>query len=102
MVTKYVSSAVRDFLQAMKPSLPEVSFYKKMSIIDIKVITNARQGKVKTDEQGQLRVYVTVVPQKGEANEAVIKLLADHFGVKKREVVIVKGLHSNHKTVQVG
>ena len=37
----------------------------------------------------------------GRANAAVIKLLSDHLGVPKSRLVIVRGLSSRLKTVQV-
>ncbi len=40
-------------------------------------------------------------PKEGRANQAVIKLLADHFGVPKSQVRIISGFKSRNKIVEV-
>ena len=37
----------------------------------------------------------------GEANKAVVKLLAKHFGVAKSCVRIISGATSKHKTIEI-
>ena len=49
-----------------------------------------------------LRVRVAAAPADGEANRAVIALLAKSFGVAKREIEIVRGDASREKWVRVG
>lgn len=49
-----------------------------------------------------LRVRVAAAPADGAANEAVIALLARHFEVAKREIVIVRGASARDKWVRVG
>jgi len=46
-------------------------------------------------------VRVTATPEKGKANEKVIKLLAKHFKVAKSQVKIIRGLTSRNKTVEI-
>ena len=41
-------------------------------------------------EGGEIRVYVTVVPEDGKANAAVQKLLAKALGVAKSRLVLVR------------
>ena len=74
--------------------------------IQVKVITNARTSNVPgkravEEKDGVLVVRVNVVPEKGKANEAVVKLLAKHFGVAKSEVKIVRGVTGRNKVVEV-
>ncbi|MEK7120304.1 MAG: DUF167 domain-containing protein, partial [Patescibacteria group bacterium] len=40
-------------------------------------------------------------PQKGEANEAVLKLLAEHLHMPKSRIKIVQGLRSKKKLVLI-
>ena len=40
-------------------------------------------------------------PKEGRANQAVIKLLADHFGVPKSQVRIISGFKSRNKVIDV-
>jgi len=46
-------------------------------------------------------VKVKEPPKEGKANEAVIKLLAEHFGVPKSQVRILSGLRSRNKVIDV-
>ena len=68
--------------------------------LQIKVMPNARKESV-IEADGVLVVRVNVVPEKGKANEAVIKLLAKHFKVAKSKVKIVRGLTSRNKVVEI-
>lgn len=67
---------------------------------NVRVIPHSRQSKV-VDDGGILRVYTTVAPEKGNANKAVIELLADYFNVPKSRIKILKGLTFREKTVAV-
>jgi hypothetical protein len=70
-------------------------------IVRIKVIPRAKKELVK--EEGEvLKVYVTAPPEDGRANEAVIKILAKHFGVAKSRVRIMKGETIRNKAVEIG
>ena len=51
---------------------------------------------------GQLKVRIAAPPVDGAANAELIKLLARHFDVAKREVTIVSGETSRVKKVRVG
>lgn len=68
--------------------------------INIKVITKAKENKIKQEKDG-LKVYLTVVPEKGKANELLIKVLADYFKVSKSLVKIIKGEKSKDKTIKI-
>jgi uncharacterized protein (TIGR00251 family) len=48
-----------------------------------------------------LKVFVNAPPADGEANKAVVEVLAKHFGVGKSAVEIVKGLSGRNKVVAV-
>ncbi|MFA5966899.1 MAG: DUF167 domain-containing protein [Patescibacteria group bacterium] len=68
--------------------------------IQIKVIPNARRESVE-EKDGVLVVRVNKVPEKGKANEAVIKLLAKHFNAPKSAVKIIRGLTGRQKVVEI-
>ena len=53
------------------------------------------------DATGKLKVYVTAPPEDGRANEAVVEILAKHFGVKRRQVEILAGQTNRNKVVRV-
>ncbi len=69
-------------------------------IINVRVVPRAKQNKV-VAEAGRLKVYLTAPPVEGKANEALIEALAEHFGVKKRQVRLVRGEKGRDKTVEI-
>lgn len=68
--------------------------------IKIRVVTNAKKERI-IREGGAYKIYTSVPPEKGKANQAIIEILSRHFGVSKSRVKIVKGLKSKDKTVTV-
>ncbi|MEW5766438.1 MAG: DUF167 domain-containing protein [bacterium] len=67
----------------------------------IKVIPRSSVNRIVGPEEGMLRVKVTPPPSEGEANEAVIKLLAKSLGISKSSIMIVSGHHSRIKEIQI-
>lgn len=55
---------------------------------------------VEPTEQG-LRVWLRAQPQHGKASWALVCVLADHFGVSKSDVKILKGQTSKNKLVEI-
>lgn len=51
--------------------------------------------------QNMFKVRVRVKPVDGKANLEVIKLLANHFGVKESCVKIIRGASSKKKVVEI-
>lgn len=49
----------------------------------------------------EIRVYVTVVPESGKANEAVIKLMAKALGVPKTRLRLLRGATSRDKVFRI-
>ena len=50
---------------------------------------------------GSLKVSVTAAPEGGRANEAVLALLAEALGVKRRDLAVLRGQSSRAKAVEV-
>ncbi len=69
-------------------------------IVNIRVIPRARVQKIVADGD-TLRVYTNAAPSDGEANTAVIKMLAKHYGVPKSSIKIVRGATSHDKVVEI-
>ena len=67
---------------------------------NIRVTPHAKQNKV-VEADGVLRVYTTVAPENGRANDAVIKALAKHFGVAKSQIKIVRGVTARDKVIEI-
>ena len=68
--------------------------------IDIKVIPGAKIDLFK-EEGGRYKVYLTAPAVAGKANQALVKFLAEHFGVRQSQIEIIKGLKSRHKTIMI-
>jgi uncharacterized protein (TIGR00251 family) len=68
--------------------------------IQVKVKPNSRTEEV-SQEENSFTVKVKEPAREGKANQAVIKLLADHFGVPQSQVRILSGFGSRNKTVEV-
>ncbi len=69
--------------------------------ISVRVKPGARCDRVELREDGGLTVQVKAAPVDGKANEAVIALLAKHFGVKRGAVTLRQGLSSRDKVFEV-
>jgi len=69
--------------------------------IQVKTVPNAKKESVELKD-GVYVVRVRAVPEKGKANEAVVKLLAKHFKVAKNQVKIVRGVTRRNKVVEIG
>ena len=70
-------------------------------ILDIRVRPNAKQNKVGGEIAGRLIVFVQAPAIDGKANDAVAKVLADHFQVRARDIKIIRGETNRDKTVEV-
>jgi len=68
--------------------------------IQVRVRPNSRTEEVSQEGDGFI-VKVKEPPREGKANQAVIKLLAQHFGVSKSQVRILSGLRSGKKVIEV-
>lgn len=68
--------------------------------LDLKVTPRASRNRV-VREGDLIRVWVTAAPADGEANAAVVKVLAKALALPPSAVTIVSGLTSRHKTVEV-
>ncbi len=69
-------------------------------LIEVKVIPNAKKNRI-LEEGGMFKAYVTAPAVEGKANKALIKLLAEHFKVKKGDVRIIRGARSRKKVVEI-
>lgn len=68
--------------------------------INVKVFTRSAKEEVVQRPDGYT-VRVRAAPQDGKANEAVIRLLARHFGVTMSAVSVVRGLTVRNKIIEI-
>ncbi len=69
--------------------------------MQVKVTPGATRNEVVGPYGDGLKVRVTAAPEKGKANAAVIRLLAEHFSVAPARIAIVAGASSSRKTVDI-
>ncbi len=70
--------------------------------ISVRVKPGSTKGPlVEVAEDGSLTVYLRQRAVDGAANEALIEVLAKHFGVPKRDVDIASGHSSRIKRIRV-
>ena len=73
-----------------------------MSItIEILVQPRASREKIGPMHDGRLKIAVTAPPVDGEANAAVIALLARRLGVARGDITVVAGASSRRKTLRI-
>lgn len=68
--------------------------------IAVRVTPKASRNAVLVDGE-MLRVTVTVVPEDGKANAAVVKLLAKALGIAKSRLVLIRGATSRDKVFRI-
>jgi uncharacterized protein len=52
-------------------------------------------------ETGEWKLAVNAPPEDGRANDAVVELLAELLGLKRRQVIVARGHSSRGKLVEV-
>ena len=66
----------------------------------VKVKPGASQEKIIHEAEGVLIIHMHARPHDGEANRALLEILAKYFGVPKTSIKIVSGLKSRTKIVE--
>jgi hypothetical protein len=69
--------------------------------IYLKVITRSSQQKVEKVSEGNYKIWIHSVPEKGKANQEIINILANYFGVSKNKINIIGGKTSSKKIIDI-
>ncbi len=69
--------------------------------IYIKVKPKSHKEKVEKIDESHFIVCTQKIPEKGKANDDVIRLLAKYFDTSPSRVVLTSGLTSRNKTVTI-
>lgn len=72
-----------------------------MKVITVKVIPKASKSEVVGFENETLKVRLKAVPEKGEANEELIRILSAYYDIPKSQITLVRGHKSRIKTLQL-
>ncbi len=71
-------------------------------LVHVRVSPNAKEARVTEAGHASFEVRVDEKATGGRANKRLVEILAEHFGVPKAKVRIVKGARSREKVVEVG
>lgn len=69
--------------------------------IEVRVKPNAKTAALEEQPDGTWIAKVKAPPVDGKANEAVIALVAEHFGVRKAQVSIRVGVTGRLKQIEI-
>lgn len=69
--------------------------------VDILVQPRASRARLGPRHDGRIKVAVTAPPVDGEANAAVIELVAKALGVPRHAVEVIAGASSRRKTLRI-
>lgn len=72
-----------------------------MKTLRIKVKPNARSSGLEELSDGTWLARVASPPVDSKANEELVRLIAEHFGVRKAQVSIKSGASGRSKLVQI-
>jgi uncharacterized protein len=73
----------------------------RSALLSIKVIPFARQNELVSMRRDGVTIQVTCGPEEGQANKAVIDLVAQALQVKPYQVTLLKGHYKPFKTIQI-
>jgi len=69
--------------------------------IFVKVKPKAKEEKVEKIDDINFKVFVKQLPEKGRANRAVIKALANYFNISQSNIQIISGSNSRLKIIEI-
>ncbi len=75
----------------------ELSPHQRGTVLRVKALPNARKAGILGEHAGSLKVGVTVAPEKGKANAAILEVLADALGCRSSGLVLLSGETSREK-----
>lgn len=68
-------------------------------LLSVKVIPNASKSEIVGLENTILKIRLAAIPDKGEANAELIRMLSKITKIPKSQISIIRGLTSRNKTV---
>ena len=69
--------------------------------IFVKAKPNAKEESIKKIDGINFAVAVKEPPRKGKANAAIIRVLAEHFGVAPSAILLVSGFSAKQKIFEI-
>jgi len=69
--------------------------------IYVKVIPRSSKNEVTRLSEGDYKVRITAPPVDNQANEILVKVLADYFKVAKSSIIIIGGKTARTKIIEI-
>lgn len=69
--------------------------------LEILVQPRASRARIGPMHDGRLKIAVTAPPVDGEANAAVVELLARRLGIARGDIAVIAGASSRRKTLRI-
>ncbi|PIQ86482.1 MAG: hypothetical protein COV74_04715 [Candidatus Omnitrophica bacterium CG11_big_fil_rev_8_21_14_0_20_45_26] len=69
--------------------------------LNVRVLTRSSREAVLDSGDGELKIYVKTVPEKGKANQRICELIAQKYQTSKNRVRILRGQTSRRKVIEV-
>lgn len=66
-------------------------------LLKVKIIPKASRSEIVGWENGELKIRIAAIPEKGEANIELVRFLSKQLGIGKSKIELVKGQTSRHK-----
>ena len=71
------------------------------TLLEVKVVPGASRSRVAGPHGAGVRVQVAEPPERGRANEGMLRVLAEALGVRVADLALVAGASSPRKSVHV-
>jgi uncharacterized protein (TIGR00251 family) len=79
-----------------------IELHEKGTVLHIRVKSQAREQSIRiADDMSECLVSVKAAPIRGQANRAVVKILAKKMGIPSQQVMIISGVTSQSKTLLI-
>lgn len=71
--------------------------HAKGAVLPVRAHAGARSTGIRGEQAGTLKVCVTQAPEKGKANRAIARLLAQELGMRSSQILLLSGETSAQK-----
>lgn len=69
--------------------------------IFVKAKPRSKEDKIEKINENHFVVFVKEAPEKGKADEAIIKVLAQYFKVNRADISLISGFSSKNKLFEI-
>jgi uncharacterized protein (TIGR00251 family) len=69
--------------------------------LEVLVQPRSSRNQVVGEQNEVLKIKLTAPPVEGEANAALVDFLADYLKLPRKDIKLIKGETSRHKTVEI-